>query len=220
MKQIAAAFRRLRRATKLGLLSSSVSITRYRVEGDIKGAVMETVLGGLQNNTISDIDQQVTEKVAGWTDTRQPFIPNFEGSSFVVGPYFVFSLRIDQKRVPNKVVQKYMALETAKKLSDSGREYLSREEKRMLKDHVLNMLFRQVPAVPNVYDLIWNYEDKWVWFFSNQKNANETVESLFTKAFNLTLVRLFPYTCAMFEAGLSDTQNDQLASLSPAGFME
>jgi len=204
----------------VGILSASVSITRYKVEGVLKNPLMDSVLDGLKKNTIAEIDQDVLEMTAGWTSTNRPFFPDFEGSSFVIGPYFIFSLRIDSKRVPSKVIQKYVALEIAKKLRESGREYLSREEKRMIKDNVTNMLYRLVPAVPDIVDLIWDHEARQVLFFSNRKSANETVETLFLKSFSLTLVRIFPYTSALMDAGLSDSQKDVLTGLSPTGFME
>jgi DNA recombination-dependent growth factor C len=189
------------------------------VQGDLQTPVMETVLNGLKHNTIADIDQDALEVSAGWTSTNTPFFPDFEGSSFVVGPHFVFSLRIDKKKVPVKVIQKYVAVETKKKLADSGREYLSREEKRAIKDNVTNMLYRKVPAVPSIYDLIWHQEAGSLWFFTTQKNANETLETLFLKSFNLTLVRLFPYTGAIYDADLSDSQKDAVSALSPTSFM-
>ena len=203
----------------LGILSSSVSITRYKVEGTLKTPVMETVLTGLKNNTITEIDQEVVESAAGWTSTQQPFFPDFEGSSFVVGTYFIFSLRIDTKRVPSKTIQKYVAIETKKKLMESGREYLAREEKKRIKDHVTNMLYRRIPAIPGIYDIVWNQEAGSVWFFSNMKSVNETVETLFLKSFNLTLIRMSPYTSALYDADVSDTQMDALAAVTPTNFM-
>ena len=111
-------------------------------------------------------------------------------------------------------------MEITKKLNESGREYLSREEKRMIKDHVTSLLYRRVPAVPDIFDLVWDYEARQVLFFSNLKSANETVETLFLKSFSLTLVRMFPYTSAFYDADLSNTQKDFLTGLSPVGFME
>lgn len=118
------------------------------------------------------------------------------------------------------MVQKYTALETLKKLSKTDRKFLSRDEKRMIKDHVLSLLYQQTPATPAVFDLVWNYEEGWVWFFSNLKGANETIESHFLESFGLTLVRLFPYTTAMLLSGLSEGQKDILGNLTPEGFLE
>ncbi len=204
----------------MGLLSSSVSITRYKVEGKIEKPVLETVANGLKKNAIQEIDDDVSEKAVGWTSFDKPFKPDFEGSSFVIGTHMVFSLRIDKKTIPQKIVQKHYNMEMAKKLAESGREYLSRNEKKLIKEHVLNTLSLRIPATPNIYDLIWNYEESSLWFFSNLKAANEELETLFSKSFKQNLIRLFPYTTADLLAGLSDTDRDVLSKLSLATFME
>ena len=96
--------------------------------------------------------------------------------------------------------------------------YLSKEEKNMVKDHVMNLLSLRVPSTPNVYDLVWHLEEKWLWFFTTMKNANEELETLFKYSFNLTLIRLFPYTMADLSAGLTAEERDILNQLSFAHF--
>ncbi|MFC1829949.1 recombination-associated protein RdgC [Thermodesulfobacteriota bacterium] len=204
----------------MGVLSSSVSITRYRVEGDLVRPIIETIEAALKNNAISEIDDHASELVAGWTSFNNPYQPNFEGSSFVFGTHLLFSLRIDKKSIPPKIIQKYTAVETAKKLNAAGRAYLSKNEKQMLRDHVINILSLRIPATPNIYDVLWNYEEKSLWFFTNLKAANEEFESLFSRSFKLTLTRLFPYTAAQFTAELSHAERDTLAKLSPTKFTE
>jgi hypothetical protein len=78
----------------------------------------------------------------------------------------------------------------------------------------------RIPATPNIYDLVWNYEDSVVWFFSNLKAANEELETLFAKSFNLSLIRLFPYTAAELSSDLSDSQRDKLQKISPTQFVK
>jgi DNA recombination-dependent growth factor C len=204
----------------MGIMSSNVSLTRYQVDGKLAESVIETVAAGLKQNTIIEIDDEDTEKSVGWTSFDAPYRPNFEGSSFVVGPLFVFSLRIDKKNVSTKIINKRYSIEMARKLAESGREYLSREEKKLIKDAVVHALLARIPATPAVYDVLWNYEDGQLWFFSNQKAANEALETLFSKSFRLTLIRLFPYTAATLTAGLSDAQRDALSGLSPTRFTE
>jgi hypothetical protein len=109
-------------------------------------------------------------------------------------------------------------IESAQRLSNSGRQYLSRNEKQTLKDLVIDRLSIKVPATPNVYDIIWNYEDSVLWFFSNLKAANEELETLFLNSFNLSLIRLIPYTAAHLNSGLTDTEKDLLLELSPTTF--
>jgi hypothetical protein len=204
----------------MGLLSSSVSITRYRVEGKLQAPILETVADCLKENQMPEIDGDVSDKTLGWTSFDTPFAPNFEGSSFVIGTYFVFALRIDKKIVPSKVLKKHYAMEAAKRLAESGRPYLSREEKNMILDHVRNVLTLRIPATPYLYDLIWSYEEGSLWFFSTQKAANEDLETLFLRSFRLSLIRLFPYTTADLMMGLSDEQRDLLPKLSATPFSE
>ena len=107
-----------------------------------------------------------------------------------------------------------------KRLENSGREFLSKTEKKDIKDHVLHILNLRIPATPNIYDLIWNYEANTLWFFSNLKGANEELETLFTKSFKLKLIRLFPYTMAALTSPLSDVEKDAINKLTPTRFAE
>jgi hypothetical protein len=112
------------------------------------------------------------------------------------------------------MVQKHIALESEKRLKDLGREFLSADEKRAIKDLVLNKLHLKMPSTPSVYDVVWQYEKKRLWFFSNLKGANEELETLFIKSFGLSLIRSIPYTMAAFNNEMSSEQLDALSRLS------
>ncbi|MBN1842441.1 MAG: recombination-associated protein RdgC [Deltaproteobacteria bacterium] len=204
----------------MGLLSSTVSVTRYRVEGQLEKPVLETMAKCLKKNAIPNVDDDISDKTVGWTSFDKPFDPDFDGSSFLIGTYFVFSLRIDKKTVPSSLIKKHCAIETARRLAATGRKYLSRDEKRVIKEQVIGVLTLRIPATPNVYDLIWNYEESSLWFFSTLKSANEELETSFFRSFQLPLIRLFPYTTADLVMGLSDTQRDILVGLSATAFTE
>ena len=95
---------------------------------------------------------------------------------------------------------------------------MSKTEKKVIKDHVVNTLCLRIPATPNIYDLVWNYEAGILWFFTSLKAANEELETLFSKSFKLSLIRMFPYTSAILTCDLKDAQKDMLAKLSPTTF--
>ena len=204
----------------MGLLSSSVSINRYYVEGKIQAPVIELVKKGLTKYSFKETDDAPSDKIIGWTSFNNHFKPDFEGSSFVLSDFFVFSLRIDKKSVSSKIIKKYLYFETLKRLKESGREYLSVNEKKLIKEHVMTVLFLRVPATPNVYDLVWNYEQSMLYFFSNNKSANEEFETLFQRSFNYHLIKIFPYSEADILSGLSNSERDVLSHLSPTKFME
>lgn len=204
----------------MGLLSSTVALTRYRVDGRLDGAVLEKVAEALAANAIVEIDDDPTEKSVGWTSHADPFAPDFGGSSFAVGTYMVFCLRMDRKAIPAKVVRKLVDREVARRLSESGRDGLSRAEKQDIREAVVDRLATRIPATPGLHDVVWNHEAETLWFFSTQKAATEELETLFARSFGLTLIRLFPYTLADHAAGLSPTEKDDLAALSPVTLRE
>ena len=202
----------------MSFLSSLISITRYKVEGRLKAPVLETVAAGLKKNAISEIDNQSSEKAVGWTSFKKPYQPDFSGSDFVYGNFLVFSLRIDKKSIPPKVVKKHFMIESTRHLADSGRQQLSRSENQIIRDQVIERLNLKVPATPHVYDLIWNYEDSLLWFFSNLKASNEELETLFLRSFDLRLIRMFPYTAAHLTSDLTAAEKDILTEISPTKF--
>lgn len=204
----------------MGLLSSSLAIARYRVEGALPSPLMDSVRNGLQQYRIQDIDNEATDRTVGWTAWESPFDPTFDGDSFSVGSYFVFALRIDKKAIPPKIVKKQQMAEMSRRLADTGRTSMSRSEKQEIRENIIQSLSLRIPATPNVYELLWHPTDAWLWFFSTQKAANEELETLFTKTFQATLIRLFPYTIADLNAGLSPDQRDRLNDLSPTRFKE
>lgn len=203
----------------MGIFSSSLSLTRYNVQGQIQQPVMETVLAGLTKNTITEIDRDPEDIAVGWTSLQTPFQPDFSGNRFVVGTVFAFSMRIDQKRIPAKLMQKQLALEQARLLKDTNRQFLSSSEKKMLKEQVQHQLLVRLPALPNIYDLVWHPEQGWLWFFSTLKSANEHLETLFARSFGLTLVRMFAYSLADMAIGLKPEEKDVLSKLSPVAFV-
>lgn len=204
----------------MGFLSAAVSLTRYRVDGDMEKPLIESVARALKKNAIDEIDNEPTEKAVGWTSFEAPYKPDFEGSSFSIGSYLIFSMRIDKKTIPPKLVTKHVTLAAARRLAENGRAYLSRDEKKEIKEHVINVLNLRVPAVPNIYDVLWSPEAHQLCFFSNLKSANEEFETLFHRSFKLMPIRLFPYTMADLHLGLEPGEKDVLSTLTPTRFLQ
>lgn len=202
----------------MGILSSNVSITRYNVMGNFDEPVMDNMTKILSQNAIVEIDNENFDKSSGWTSFEDHFKPDFTGNNFVMGSYFIFSFRIDKKVIPSKIVNKLYRQEVSRKLKESGRDFLSRNEKKQIKEDVVGQLSLRIPATPNVFDIIWDFEKSNLCFFSTQKTANEEFESFFTKSFKMNLVRHFPYTATI--KSLKDSEKDIFEKLLPSYFME
>ena len=201
---------------QLGLLSHRTALSRYHIEDTDKDPLKERVFNGLQKNSILSIDDETAAKVSGWSSFADPFQTKFDDYSFVYGDYFAFSLRIDKKTIPANLIRKHVALASKRKRESVGRAILSRDENRQIKEHVINTLYLRIPATPSIYNVLWNYEKGMLFFFSNQKTANEELETLFYHSFHLRLIRLFPYMLADLVSGLSSQERDVLQQLTPA----
>ena len=202
----------------MGILSPNVSITRYRVQGRVGDPVLDNIKKNLKKFAISAIYNDAAERSSGWTSFEKPYKPDFDGSSYVFGAHLVFSLRIDKKSIPSKIIKKHYAIEETKRLTESGRPFISRNEKKLVKEQILHSLSLRIPATPNIYNLVWDYEKGSLWFFTNLKAANEELETLFTESFKLSLIRFFPYTAAEFDPALTDAERDRLNRVSAVTF--
>ena len=199
----------------MGLISSTHSITRYVIDGKIEGSINETVRKGLIKYSIPKIESEYDQITAGWTPLESPYNPDFEQFLFTFGTYFIFSLRIDKKSIPTKLVQKYMSIQIEKKKEESGRDFISKNEKSEIKELVTDILIKKIPAVPNLYDVLWDFEEKNLYLYTTQKAANEFFETIFLKSFKLKPIRLFPYTIIETKSSFSNPQKDKIMTLTP-----
>lgn len=202
----------------MGFLTATSSISRYHIDDALEDSVMEKVREGLTEYAIPKIENEYSELSVGWVPFEGPYDPDFEKYSFVFGTYFLFNLRVDKKSVPAKLVKKHVSIETARRLEKSGREFISKNEKAEIKEEVLDRLLREIPSVPNIYEVLWNYEEATVYLYTTQKAANEIFETLFSKSFTLKPIRLFPYTMVEKRSTLSDKKKDLIYNTAPAGY--
>lgn len=199
----------------MGLVSSTQSISRYHIEGKFEGSAAQEVRNALITHSMPVIESEYDAISAGWTPFESPYNPDFEKFSIQFGTFFVFSLRIDKKSIPARLIQKHMMMEIEKKKEKTGRDIISKNEKAEIKEMVLDLLMKKIPAVPSIYEILWNYEENNLYFFSTQKAANELFETLFFKSFKLKPIRLFPYTLVETKSGFSNPEKDRILLLTP-----
>ncbi len=199
----------------MGLISSTHSISRYHIEGKFEGSAAEEVRNALIAYSIPKLESEYDQISAGWTPFESPYNPDFSKFSIQFGTYFLFSLRIDKKSIPVRLIQKYMAIEIEKKIETSGRNFISKNEKTEIKELVIDLLMHKIPAVPSIYEILWNYEEKNLYLFTTQKAANELFETIFFKSFKLKPVRIFPYTLVETKSAFSNSDKDRIFSLTP-----
>lgn len=204
----------------MALLSRSNTLTRYHVNGNNTALSLEYIREKLQQNRFPEIEDPAAFFTSGWTPFESHYLSDFSEKTIIFGNFILFCLRIDKKTVPSKILKKQIIIETQKRLQETGKEFLSKNEKKALKEDIEASLLLRIPATPNIYDILWDMEKNELYVFSSQKAANEEIETLFSKSFGLHLIRIFPYTAAMQNQILSDAEKDRFTTLSPVRFSE
>ncbi|MDY0131743.1 MAG: recombination-associated protein RdgC [Desulforegulaceae bacterium] len=192
----------------MGLLTSSSSFLRYKIDDDQKLSSEKIRICLKENQFPEFAESEMTESIAGWVSYENHFDTDFEFDPIKYGNYFVFCLRIDKKSIPKKIIDKHLAIESKKIMKEANKDYLSKNEKSKLKEDIILRLSLQMPSIPDIYDILWIPEKNEIIFFTTQKTINEIFETLFRQTFKTSIIRLFPYTKVYFNDGISDTSKD------------
>ena len=134
--------------------------------------------------------------------------------------YLAFSLRLETRRVQPAVFKKHYQIalkaETAK-AKEQGKNFLSRDRKRELKEQVeLKLRARSLP-VPAVFNALWNTQDNRVWLDTTNAKARALFEDQFAMTFELHLEPLSPFFLALEMLG--EDAAASLENLEPTLFV-
>ncbi len=197
----------------MGFISSSVSIIRYRVRGEIEGSFWDAVDNGVRNGAFREFESASDQIGIGWTSIDD-FTDTAFRSSYVRSNYVAVSLRVDTARVPPRVLEIQLKKEARKILEQTGAHRLSAAQNRDLKNHLKETLKKQVFPSIQVYDLVWDTTNAVAYFGSHSPKARERVEQHFKKSFGLTLVPLISFIRAE-EILAGQPEKHRLESLRP-----
>ena len=201
-------------------MSNTTSLTTYKVKGKLETENLnKTIIEILEKHKINENIEDSAGKLVSWTSIETPYVPNFEISSILFGTNYVFALRVDEKKIPPSLIKKYCAQEQAKTTDYKEKKFLSVNEKKRIKQIVVDELNAKILPTPNVYDIVWEYEKNKLYFFTTKLSANEDLESFFGKTFNLNLIRIFPYTSIFLNPELSSSIKDNLLKSEPTNFL-
>lgn len=202
----------------MGFASRSVSFMRYRVKGEVEGSFWDSTHEGVQKGTFREIDTPGDVIGMGWTSIDDFTDTSFQGSPYLRGNYIGLALRIDTVRVPPKVLEVRLKVETRKLLQETGRQRLSSGQRRELKERLIASMRSQVFPSIQVLDLVWDVGKALVYFGSHSLRARERVEDHFKKSFGLALIPVIPYLRAEELLGTTAEQ-DSLGKLKPCSMV-
>lgn len=181
----------------MGMMSNTVSIYQYRVIGESSGDAW--VQGCLSKNQFISIDTTPDQESMGWVSFDDHTSSDFENENvFIRRPYYFFSLRRDQRRVPSALLKNLLVKECAGWLSK--RPDLSRvpfRRKAEMRDALHASLLSRILPVPSTYDVVWNTDNSTVTVSSISERVLDLVEDAFARTFKgLSLEPVHPMSRA------------------------
>lgn len=195
----------------MGILSSSISLTRYKVIQDIPDGFWTDIPDLLIKHNFKDIDKTAEERSFGWTSFDDMLDTNWNHASPHKAHYIAFALRLDTRRIPPAVLKKHLRLsmdEAKKELESRGQKFISRDQKKEIKENVKLKLFARTLPIPAVFDVVWDTSANLVYLGSNSPKVKELFEDHFTNTFELHLEPQTPYFRAA--SGMDEHQKKQL----------
>jgi hypothetical protein len=202
----------------MGFLSRSVSMMRYRVKGEIEGAFWDAIDNGVKLGSFKPVDSPGSEIGFGWTSIDDFTDTGFSGASYVRGNYVALSLRIDDVRVPPRILEMEYKKQSLALLKELGARRLSSGQRRDLKERIKETLKKQVFPSIQVFDVVWDTSTSVVYFASLSVKSRERIEDHFKKCFGLSLIPLLAYIRAE-EMVDSEALRQALAQLKHCSMM-
>ena len=189
----------------MGFSSASCTFTRYRLLERPSTAFWTQVPEILRRYAFQDIDALPGElRSFGWTSFDDMLDTEWAAAPPEKGAYLTFALRLETRRIPPAVLKKHHALalrEEKRRMAEQGKQFISRERKKELKEQVQLRLMRHFLPIPAIFDVIWGTEAGLVYFASTQRKVLDIFEEYFSKCFELPLEQLTPYGLAALSLG-------------------
>jgi DNA recombination-dependent growth factor C len=121
----------------------------------------------------------------GWVNLQNLCVTTFTHEEVYFNQYMCWSLRMDRKSLPGKLLKALLELRLREWMTETGRERVPAAVKREIREQLELELFpRQLPSVSS-HDICWDLVSGVVWFFNNGNKANESFRILFSKTFGL-----------------------------------
>ena len=176
----------------MGLLKGSFSFSRFHVEGQLPQSFLNFVNSRIKACSYQSSFKSTEEKTMGWVSLTDILDSDFKNASYALGDYLIFSLRVDRKLIPSKLMKIKIMEEERRQLAESGRGRLNKQMASAVKDKIKLDLLKKIDPVPSFYDVCWAVGSNTLYFSSFSDSVAQDFADLFKKTFSLTLKRFSP----------------------------
>ncbi|MGL1862050.1 MAG: recombination-associated protein RdgC [Pseudodesulfovibrio sp.] len=204
----------------MSIISASLGLTRYRIIEDVPKETLLEVPEKLKKFCFIDIDGNADERSFGWTNMDDMLDMNWTQSPPEKAEYYAFSLRLDTRRISPAVLKKHSTIAFNKELEhnkEQGKNFISRDRKRELKEQVMLRLRARTFPIPAVFDIVWNPTANRIYLATTNAKVCALFEDHFALTFDLNLEPLTPFFMSMDILG--EEAAPRLENLEPTVFV-
>ena len=176
----------------MGLLKGNFSFAQFHVDGQLPQAFLEFVNSRIKANSFRETAKSTEEKRLGWVSLTDVLDADFENANYALGDYLIFSLRVDRKLIPPRLMKLRLMEEEKRFLAENGKNRVNKAMAAGIKEKVTLELMTRLDPVPSFYDVCWAVGQNKIYFSSLTDKVADDFADLFKKTFSLNIRRFLP----------------------------
>ncbi|KXS56305.1 MAG: hypothetical protein AMR96_03560 [Candidatus Adiutrix intracellularis] len=181
----------------MGIIKGSLALTRYRVREEPPEILTDEYLSSrLAGNAFVDIEHTPEERSLGWVEFFNHLDSNFNPATYRFGGLLAFTLRLDSRRLPNTVLNRYCAIREAQHLTKTG-QYPNSVVRKGLREVVRSDLLRRTLLNTELMEVLWLIQENEIWLAAAGEKRRLSFEELWSHTFGLALEMLVPVTLGL-----------------------
>ncbi len=179
----------------------TMTARRYRIEGDVPAAADPAFAARLLARRFRPLSPH-EERGYGWVSADNFLDADLTTETVARGPCAVFALRIDRRRVDNRLLKARLDLEFRGRAKDAEagsegrappRRRPGREERQEMRRALVEEMLAATPPKSDVFPVLVWPKDRLLLFRSLSRPANEVFRAVFLDTFGAALATLTPY---------------------------
>lgn len=161
---------------------------RFRV-GPTPDDFRDRYIAALNENAFREPLTTVSkEQRVGWCQLQNPLDTDFNDvNRWLFNQYAMFALRVDEKRLPAKLLRAHLDHRTNAWCQANSRERCPSKVKAEIKEQLeMEMLQKTLPTM-SAYGAVWNIQEGWVTIAATSTTRLDSFRKLFHRTFGLVL---------------------------------
>jgi hypothetical protein len=194
----------------------ALTFRTYRVTGKKTNPTPEAIAEKLSSFRFTGLGNADEGTATGWIAPEHLFDGDFDPIKLARGHFVCFALRIDSRKVPSGLLAAHVALEEKAWSDANGDAPVPAAKRREIKRDVRAKLLAELPPTQRAFGVFWRVKQHKLYFQSTSKGANEELQDLFTRTFDLSLEAQLPVPLAEGSIGEGAEASERLSHLEGA----